>query len=98
MDKIKLAKQLLEDEKSDLIMVQEFIDEANQKFFGKALDEETARWTKDKKEREIKIEALTMFIKEEEAMEQMGADHDKEEAEAERLADNAQEHAEEMRA
>ena len=98
MDKIKLAKQLLADEKDDLTMAQEFIDQADQAFFGKALEKEIARWTKDKEQREIKIEALEMLIKEEEAMEQQAADHDREEQEAERIAENAQEHAQEMRA
>jgi hypothetical protein len=98
MDKIKIAKQLLADEKDDLTMAQEFIDQADQAFFGKALEKEIARWTKDKEQREIKIEALEMLIKEEEAMEQQAADHDREEAEAERIAENAQEHAAEMQA
>ena len=79
-------------------MAQEFIDQADQAFFGKALEKEIARWTKDKEQREIKIEALEMLIKEEEAMEQQAADHDREEQEAERIAENAQEHAAEMQA
>ena len=98
MDKIKLAKQLLADEKDDLTMAQEFIDQADQAFFGKALEKEIARWTKDKEQREIKIEALEMLIKEEEMREQQAADHDREEQEAERIAENAQEHAAEMQA
>ena len=98
MDKIKIAKQLLADEKDDLTMAQEFIDQADQAFFGKALEKEIARWTKDKEQREIKIEALEMLIKEEEMREQQAADHDAEEQEAERIAENAQEHAAEMQA
>ena len=96
MDKIKLAKQLLADEKDDLAMAQEFIDQADQAFFGKALEKEIARWTKDKEQSELKIEALTMFITDLVYKEMQSNDHDREEAEAERIAENAQEHAQEM--
>lgn len=95
-EKLEIAKKLLKEKDESLIQDQEFLDEAEKKFIGKALDNELKRWGEDYDEVEVEIEALKMFIQEEEMREKQAEDHEAEERETERIAENAQEHAEEM--
>ena len=62
LEKLKIAQRLLVDNASDLDMAQEFIDEASDKFIGKALEQEIKRWTEDKEQREVMAEALDHYI------------------------------------
>jgi hypothetical protein len=62
LQKLKLAQVLLVDNANDLSMAQEFIDEASDKFIGKALEQEIKRWTEDKEQREVIAEALDHYV------------------------------------
>ena len=57
-EKLEQVKYLLKEKKESLQQAQEFIDDAEDKFVGKYLTKEIERWTADKQEQEIYIEAL----------------------------------------
>jgi uncharacterized FlgJ-related protein len=96
--KLQIAKRLLKDQKEELRSAQDFIDVAEEKYIGKSLEQEITRWTEYKEEREVYIEALQDYVDLIESQIKQEEEHDAEEAESERLADNEQEHAQEMRA
>jgi hypothetical protein len=102
MDKITLAKELLKSDKEDLQMWCDIIEEAPNRYVGKTLERELKQAQKFCDEYKIIVEALEKFIKDTEDFEKFDADMSKqaesEEREQERQADNAQEHAQEMRA
>jgi len=60
--KLELAKKLLKSNTEDIKQAQEFIDKAEEKYIGKALEQEIRRWTEDKEERQVMVEALEHLV------------------------------------
>ena len=76
--KLTIAKKLLRDQKEELRSAQDFIDAAEEKYIGKSLEQEITRWTEDKEEREVYIEALQDYVDLIESQIKQGEEHDKE--------------------
>ena len=96
--KLQIAKEFLKDRQEAKEMWQEQLFNADKKYIGKMLEareKELSNWIDETK---VEIEMAEKYIYEIEMQIKQGEEHDAEEAEAERLADNEQEHAQEMRA
>ena len=102
MDKITYAKKFLKDKQETKEMYQEQLFNADKKYIGEMLEKREEELTKWIDEIKVEIEMAEKFIKDTEDFEKFDADMSKqaeaEEREQERQADNAQEHAQEMRA
>ena len=72
--KLVIAKDILEMERSDLESAINILNELENKYFGKALEQQTAIWSKDVRMEKVKIEALEHFIWELENFLKMDAD------------------------
>ena len=96
--KLQIAKEFLKDRQEAKEMWQEQLFNADKKYVGKTLEKREIELSKWLDETKVEIEMAELFISEEEMRNKQGEEHDAEEAEAERLADNEQEHAQEMRA